>query len=200
MSVVKRPLDAFFAQNVRGIMKRMRILETIVVEGRHDQARLSSVVDAPMIVSDGTHLRPITLERLDHAYATTGLIIFCDPDSPGASLRARLSQRYPKAKHAHLTQKQARKGRKLGVEHARDEDLLTALQHISTPAKQPSRLSLSDLMDLGLSGSSSASHKRYALAQHFHLQEASAKTFWRACQRVGLERADLEAALKHTCP
>jgi ribonuclease M5 len=181
-------------------MKRMRILETIVVEGRHDQARLSVVVDAPMIVSDGTHVRPSTLKRLDHAYATTGLIIFCDPDSPGASLRARLSQRYPNAKHAHLTQKQARKGARLGVEHACLEDLVAALQHLSTPAQQPSHLRFSDLMDLGLSGSRHARLKRYALAQHFHLQEASAKTFWRACQRLGIERADLEAALKQTCP
>lgn len=180
-------------------MKRMRILETIVVEGRHDQARLRSVVDAPMIVSDGTHVRPSTLERLDHAYGTTGLIIFCDPDSPGARLRERLSQRYPKAKHAHLTQAQARKGRKLGIEHASSEDLVAALQNIATPALSPSHLSLSDLMELGLSGSRSARLKRYALAQQLHLQEASAKTFWRACQHLGIKRADLEAALKHTC-
>lgn len=176
-------------------MNRMKLKETLLVEGKHDAMRLARLVDATILTSDGTHLNARTLRLLDHAHQHEGLIIFTDPDSPGVRLRHQLSQRYPHAKHAHLSQGEARKGRKVGLEHASDDALIEALTHLMTPSQQNSSLTMSDLIDLGLSGQAEATQLRHRLSRLLYLQEASAKTFLKQCQRKGVSREDLILAL-----
>lgn len=80
----------------------MRIKEAIVVEGRDDTAAVSRALDADTIETHGFGIAESTWELLDKAYAERGLIIFTDPDHAGEEIRARLTERYPKAGHAFL--------------------------------------------------------------------------------------------------
>ena len=87
----------------------MRIKEAIVVEGRDDTAAVSRALDADTIETHGFGIAESTWELLDKAYAERGLIIFTDPDHAGEEIRARLTERYPKAGHAFLSRDDAEK-------------------------------------------------------------------------------------------
>jgi ribonuclease M5 len=174
----------------------MRIRETIVVEGIHDKARLLAFIEANIICSDGTHISVETLRQLQQAYKEEGLIIFSDPDTPGQALRHQLSQYFPLAKHAYISQSKARSNRKIGIEHASEQDILMALEHVHEVQEHKSDLNMGDLMDLGLSGSIQAKLKRIRVAHHLFLSEASAKTFLKQCQHKGLQKADLKGIIE----
>jgi ribonuclease M5 len=169
----------------------MHIKETIVVEGKHDLARLSGIVEATIVCTDGTHLSTATLRVLEQAYVNEGLIIFSDPDTPGQKLRQRLSEAFPNAKHAYIPQQRAKTNKKIGIEHANAEDIKAALMHVYTVQTTHSDLSMADLMDLGLSGGEDSRQRRHRLAHQLYLSEASTKTFLKQCRNKGLTKAAL---------
>lgn len=170
----------------------MKIQESIVVEGRHDQAALMRTIEANIIITHGNRLSKKTLELLIQIQKETGLIIFTDPDQPGKQLRAKISAAIPEAAHAYLPQAQARAKGKVGIEHATDLDLQSALSHLVHPRQLTSDLSMSDLVELGLSGHQQAQLKRDQLCLRLHLQEGNAKHFLKQCHSLGIHRKQIE--------
>ena len=67
----------------------MHIQEMIVVEGQNDTNTLRRFFDCDTIETGGNRVDKATLERIEAAAATRGVIIFTDPDSPGESIRRR---------------------------------------------------------------------------------------------------------------
>jgi len=170
----------------------MKIQESIVVEGRHDQAALLRTIEANIIITHGNRLSKKTLELLIQIQKETGIIIFTDPDQPGKQLRAKISEAIPEAAHAYLPQAKARGKGKVGIEHASDEDLIEALSHLVHPRHLTSDLTMSDLVELGLTGSPTAQHKRYQLCHLLHLQEGNAKHFLKQCHSLGIHRKQIQ--------
>lgn len=175
----------------------MHITETIVVEGKHDMAKLSTVVEATILCTDGTYLSDKTLRLIEKAYENEGLIIFTDPDTPGQKLRQRLSDLFPQAKHAYIPQQRAKTKRKIGIEHASIEDIQAALENLYTQHHHNSDLSMSDLMDLGLSGCEASKAKRHQVAHLLFISEASTKTFLKQCRNKGLNKQAIAEILKN---
>lgn len=71
---------------------RIKIQESIVVEGRDDSAAVLSAVDADIIITNGFHLRRPVVERMARALASNGLIILTDPDFAGEGIRRRIEK------------------------------------------------------------------------------------------------------------
>ncbi len=70
----------------------LRLREAVVVEGKHDAVRLSQVVDAPIVATNGFRIfkdkeQMVLLRRLA---ATRGLVILTDSDSAGLVIRRHL--------------------------------------------------------------------------------------------------------------
>ncbi len=80
----------------------MKIKEMIVVEGYHDKQAILKVVEANVIITNGSHIKAKTIELIKEAQATSGVIVFTDPDNPGKRLRALLDDKIPGLKHAVL--------------------------------------------------------------------------------------------------
>lgn len=169
----------------------MKIKETIVVEGRHDQAVLERLLDANIVITHGNHLSQATLEHLKELNHTDGIILFTDPDTPGKNLRTRILAEIPDAKQAFLPQSLARAKRKVGIEHALDADILEALSHVMTPCERPSDLSMRDLVELGLAGHVDANALRTQVCHQLHLEEGNAKRFLKQCRHFGITKKDL---------
>ncbi len=172
-------------------MDTMKIKESIVVEGRHDEARLKEIIEADIVVTNGSHLRKETLAHLKDLNKRNGIIIFTDPDNPGKRLRQRILDEIPSAKQAFLAQKDARHKRKVGIEHASKEVLLDALKNVIELSELKSDLTMNDLVDLNLSGNAEASHNRNELARKLNLSEGNAKQFLKQCHHFGLSKKDL---------
>lgn len=167
---------------MNGIITTMKIKETIVVEGYHDKQALLKLVDANILVTQGSYLSEKTLKLIEKAHEISGVIVFTDPDTPGKKIRNTIQTRIPDVKHAHIMQKDARAKHKIGVEHASKEILLAALNNVMTISDSVSNLTLNDLIDCGLSGHPDSQALRKKCAEKLYIAEGNAKSFLKQCQ------------------
>lgn len=166
----------------------MRIKEAIVVEGRCDKAKLSTLVEGTIVETGGFAIFNDSgkMELIRQLAAKCGVIILTDSDGAGFLIRSYLSQCLPpgQVKHAYIPDimgKERRKSQpskegKLGVEGMTLEVLAGCLQRAgavleNTPVRQSGKLTKADLFDLGLSGGEGSSEKRLALQRHLRLPE-----------------------------
>jgi len=174
----------------------MKIKETIVVEGYHDKQALLKLIDANILVTQGSYLSEKTLKLIEKAHSTSGVIVFTDPDTPGKKIRNTIQNRIPDVKHAHIMQKDAKDKHKIGVEHASAEVLLEALNHVMTVSDSISDLSLNDLIDCGLSGHIDSQNLRNKCAEKLYIAEGNAKSFLKQCQFKQITKEDLLEIVK----
>lgn len=113
----------------------MHIKEVIVVEGKDDTTAIKRAVDADTIETNGSAISKETLIKIQHAQDKRGVIVFTDPDYPGRRIRAIIEETVPGVKHAFLAKEKtiAKNGKGLGIEHAKDEDIRSALASVYTP-------------------------------------------------------------------
>ena len=183
-------------------MEKLRLLETVVVEGRDDEAAVLRAVDAAVISTHGWGLPDGNVERIRAAYERTGIIILTDPDFAGENIRRRLSEQFPDAKHAYLACPEAskRQGERvvdIGVENAAPEAIQAAL--LAARAQVQTGLSAetvtqADLIALGLAGGSGSTQLREALGKELGIGSCNAKAFARRLAAFGISREEFLAA------
>ncbi len=163
------------------------VKETIVVEGRYDKVKLSSVVDSPIIETGGFRvfkdkekqnlLKKISRER--------GLLILTDSDSAGFVIRNFLKGIVPEneLKHAYIPQLKGKEKRKaeaskeglLGVEGVSGEVIAKAIKNSgATILNEDEKVSQneikkSDLYELGLTGRDNSAVLRQKLLSYLEL-------------------------------
>jgi ribonuclease M5 len=178
----------------------IRVNETIVVEGKDDEAAVRRAdADANIITTSGYGLSEETILRIRAAYERTGIVIFTDPDHAGRSIRDRLTQLFPAAKQAYLAAKEARKKDDLGIENASPEAIERALRIACGDAEEQEPrepVTLSDLERLGLAGRSDSARKREEAGARLGIGYANAKAFLRRLNGLGIPLAELTAALE----
>ena len=164
-------------------MKKPKIREVIVVEGRYDKNALSQVVDGVIVETGGFAVfnqkeRVCFLRRLAQE---RGLILLTDPDGAGFVIRNFLKGAIPpqQLKQAYIPDrygKERRKRRpgkegKLGVEGMRPEVLLEALRRCGATFQgeeapvRSAELTKADMMEKGLVGPGSAARRQQVLKE-----------------------------------
>ncbi len=154
----------------------LKINEAIIVEGRYDKQKLSSIVDAIIIETRGfrifndkskrDYIKKIAKER--------GIIILTDSDSAGFLIRNSLKSFIPEKhiKQAYITPIKGKEKRKteeskeglLGVEGVKNEDIINALKQVSSFKDETTIIyTVADLFELGLTGSNDSKEKREAV-------------------------------------
>lgn len=165
--------------------KRLKVNEAIVVEGKYDKIKLSSIIDGFIVVLDGFGIYndKEKLSLLRSLAKTRGLIILTDSDSAGFRLRHYLSSaidpQYIKNVYIpEISGKEKRKSHKgkeglLGVEGMNTQTILEAFHHSGVlcegNSNRPAPITKLDLYDLGLSGGSGSATKRRALTEKLGL-------------------------------
>ena len=172
-------------------MKKQRIKEIIVVEGRYDRNMLLQVVDATVVETGGFSVfnDREKLNFLRRLAEKRGLILLTDSDGAGFVIRNYLKGALPKdkVKQAYIPdvhgkerrKRHAGKEGKLGVEGMRPEVLLEALRRAGAtfldeaeepaPAKEP--FTKADLFVWGLTGGADSAARRQALLKRLDLPE-----------------------------
>ena len=163
----------------------IRVKEAIVVEGKYDKIKLSSLVEGVIIETKGfgifqdreklAYLRALAKKR--------GLIVLTDSDGAGFLIRWKLSSSIPpeQIKHAYIPDILGKERRKaapgkeglLGVEGVPDELIRKSLRDAlgpeagpRSPAARPGRaITYVDLYDWGLSGTAGAAERKYRLLE-----------------------------------
>lgn len=166
----------------------IKIDKIIVVEGKYDKIKLSSIVDGVIIETSGFGIfKDKEKQKLIRRLAEEkGLLVLTDSDSAGFIIRSFLSSIVPneyitnayipdvfgKEKRKEAPSKEG----KLGVEGVSPEILVQALQNAgigcsvsdNASAKKVTNL---DLFEDGLTGGSDSKDKRLKLLRYFDLPE-----------------------------
>lgn len=165
----------------------IKIKEAIVVEGKYDKIKLSSILEAVIIVTDGFRIYKDKekLALIRHYARTTGIIILTDSDSAGFRIRNFVKGSVKNGRVYNVYSpdvygKESRKVKpsaegKLGVEGIKPELLLEAFRKAGIQASDapsnPDPISQPDFFELGLSGCSGSSEKRRELQRMLGLPE-----------------------------
>ena len=166
----------------------IKIDRAVIVEGRYDKIKLSSVLDAVIIETEGFGIfNDKEKQRLIRRLAETkGLLILTDSDSAGFKIRSFIRGMVPaeQIKHAYIPdifgkekrKAEASKEGKLGVEGVNISIILDSLEKADvfceetddTPRKEITKL---DLYEDGLSGKPDSDAMRKKLLKHLDLPE-----------------------------
>ena len=175
----------------------MRIKEVIVVEGHHDTNVLQQYFDCETIETNGLALSAETLDLIKEAQQRCGVIIFTDPDYPGEKIRRMINDAVDGCKNAYIEKNKAKTPKKVGVEHARREDLLEALEHCFTYTEQNEvTFTMDDIMELGLQGKADSAVRREWLGRMYHLGKPNAKTLLKRLNLLQVHPDEVRELLK----
>ncbi len=166
----------------------IHVKETIIVEGKYDKIRLSSLVDANIIATDGFAIfkNKQKVSMLRALAQKNGLLILTDSDRAGFLIRRYLTQCVGQegvVKQAYIPDVLGKERRKvegsregtLGVEGMTSEVLMLALRKAGISAQKggdglPRRsIALCDLYDDGLCGRDRSAEKRAFLLRALDL-------------------------------
>lgn len=172
--------------------------EAIVVEGRDDEQVVSQACDALIITTHGFGISDRTWKLIDKAAAEKGLIILTDPDHAGETIRRRISQRHPGAKHAYIARDKAEAKGDIGVENASPDDVLEALmkarpEEAVLPAGP---VTMADMDRLGLSSAPGSAARRERAAGVLAIGYGNAKAFLKKVNAFGITLEELERAVE----
>ena len=166
--------------------EKLKLSQAVIVEGRYDKSKVSEIVDAFIIETNGfgifkdkkklSFIKKLAMER--------GVIILTDSDHAGFMIRNYLSSGIPKENviNAYIPDvygKESRKDKpskegKLGVEGMSREVLLNAFKRAGVSVSDSvneNPVTNYDLFSLGLSGTAGARQKKKALLRALELPE-----------------------------
>lgn len=162
----------------------IKIDEAIIVEGKYDKIKLSSVVDAVIIVTDGFGIfkNKEKLGLIRHYARKTGIIILTDSDSAGRKIRGYIKGAVKEGKIINVYipdvfGKEKRKEKpsaegKLGVEGIDVKTLLSAFEKSGVSASERVKnpdITKFTLYELGLSGGNDSRNLREKLQKYLGL-------------------------------
>ena len=162
----------------------IKINEAIIVEGKYDKIKLSSIVDAVIIVTNGFGIFKDRekLELIRYYAQKTGIIILTDSDSAGRKIRGYIKGAVKKGRIVNVYTpdvfgKERRKEKpsaegKLGVEGIDVKTLVSAFEKSSVTASESNRksdITKLTLYELGLSGGNESKKLRERLQKSLGL-------------------------------
>lgn len=166
--------------------KRIKIKETIIVEGKYDKMRLSPLFEANIIELGGFQIynNKDRLALIRRIAEKNGIIILTDSDSAGFKLRHYLSSAVPKANIINVfipnvsgkEKRKAKPGKEnlIGVEGMKTEVLLEAFRKAGIDPESGSEerkapFSKAFLYEIGLSGGEGSAALRRKLCEYYEL-------------------------------
>ena len=164
----------------------IKLEQTVIVEGRYDKIKLSSLIDGLIIETDGFGIfKDKEKQRLIRRLAEEkGIIIMTDSDSAGFKIRSFLGGSIPNDRIIHvyipdIFGKEKRKTEpskegKLGVEGVPSKIILEALEKagvtcFETKSGSKREITNVDLYEMGLSGGENSRAKRELLLRYLGL-------------------------------
>jgi ribonuclease M5 len=169
----------------------------IVVDGQSDVNKLRLLVDADFVITNGSEISRETLKYIEKLALSRDIIILTDPDYPGQRIRNIINNAVKGCYNAYVDRSKSVKGHKLGVAECEDEEILRALKDMIKYKEidTPNPLTLSDLIDLGLSGQEDSFNKRLLLAEHYHLGPVNTKSLLNKLNMLNISLEEVKGVL-----
>ena len=169
----------------------LRIKQAVIVEGKYDKIKLSSIIDALIIEVNGFQVfkNKETIELIKFLANTCGIIIMTDSDSAGMLIRNRISQIAIKGEvyQAYIPEVLGKEKRKnkpsaeglLGVEGLDKSHIISALKRCGLSSSETDKATYQfttlDLYNLGLTGKEYIKEFRNKVLEHLNLPKNISK-------------------------
>lgn len=167
----------------------------IVVEGKNDCNKIKSVFPmANVLITNGSAVDLQLIEMLKSLSLHHEIILCLDPDYAGERIRTKISKAIPSAKHvyAHVNEAISRNGKKVGIEHMSNRNIMNMFSNIKTPAKND-KFVMQDLFDMGLAGGSDSRELRVIIGKKLNIGYSNAKQFLYRLNMVDITKKDLRS-------
>lgn len=189
----------------------IKIKEAIIVEGKYDKIKLSSIIDAVIIQTDGYRIfkDPEKLSLIRYYAKKTGIIILTDSDSAGFKIRGFLKGAVKgNIKNVYIPDifgKEKRKEKpsaegKLGVEGIPVDIILDAFKKsgISTENTDVKKQSITNFtfFELGLSGKPNSKILRQKLQKYLGLPELMSSSSLMEVLNTMYDESELKEVVK----
>jgi ribonuclease M5 len=175
-----------------------RLKPVIVVEGASDVNKLSLLVDADFVVTNGSEVSRETLSYLKELSLSRQIIILTDPDYPGMRIRNIINQEIEGCFNAFVSKEKSIKKHKVGVAECDAEEILKAISNVvqfHKYKKQENLLTTSDLFELNLYGKN-VTEKRNFIADYYHIGKVNSKTFIKRLNMLQVTKEEIKEVLK----
>lgn len=176
--------------------EKIKLTEAVIVEGKYDKIKLSNILDAFIIETNGFAIfkDKSKLSFIKKLAKERGIIILTDSDHAGFMIRNYISSGVPKEqiKNVYIPDvfgKEKRKDTpskegKLGVEGMTKEVILVSLEKAgvsSTSSVCDNPITTVDFYDLGLTGGANSKAKRKAVCKALDLPEFLSTSSFISC-------------------
>ena len=165
----------------------IKIKQAVIVEGKYDKIKLSGIIDAPIIQTDGFGIfKDKELQLMIRKLAEKrGILVLTDSDSAGFKIRSFIGSTVEQKQifHAYIPDvfgKESRKTEpskegKIGVEGMPEQIIIQALSNagiLCETAEEPARpITKLDLYEFGFTGGKDSAKKRAALLKYYSFPE-----------------------------
>ena len=182
---------------------KVQIRQAIIVEGRDDVDAVNKAIDALIIPTHGFGITKETWDIIEKADREKGLIVLTDPDFSGEEIRRKISEKYPKSVQAYISEEDAIAGDDIGVENAKpeviEEAITKALENAErkeTSKSKAEKISMRDMMNLGLAGTEQATELRKKVCSNLGIGYGNAKTLANKLEHWGIGIKELEQTIQ----
>ncbi len=165
----------------------IKIKQAVIVEGKYDKIKLSNIIDAPIIQTDGFGIfKDKELQLMIRTLAEKrGILVLTDSDSAGFKIRSFIGSTVDPSNiiHAYIPDifgKESRKTEpskegKIGVEGVSEDIIMRALANagvLCEETPEPERpIKKIDLYELGFTGREDSAQRRAALLRYYSFPE-----------------------------
>ncbi|WEK83301.1 MAG: ribonuclease M5 [Mycoplasma sp.] len=169
------------------------IKEVVVVEGKTDTNRLNQLFNVVTIETNGSDLKPQTINLIKQASNKSGVILFLDPDYQGEKIRKQIISHLDHYTEAFITN-ESWKTIKHGVNEASDLAIINALKNkITYDTKIKQSLTWSEYLKLNLN----TYQKRFNLANKLKISYANHKQLFKRLNMLELTYNELIKLIDH---
>ncbi len=166
---------------------KYHISNIIVVEGKDDEAYLSSFIDAVFVKTNGYVIPKEEICFLNNKRNNKPIIILTDSDEAGKTIRNRLSESVNNRINIEVNVLKCNKKNKHGVAECDKEEVLNALkEHIDT-SNTSKKLTNADIVALEID-----KDKRNQLCKELNLGICNNKTFIKRLNYLGYSKVELQ--------
>jgi ribonuclease M5 len=172
------------------------IKEVIVVEGRDDITAVKQAVDAEVIAVGGFGINAKVIERIKDAQKRKGVIVLTDPDFAGEKIRNIISKRVKGIKHAYIAQEDGIKGDDIGVENAKPEVIIEALNRARVSEEEYKEIYKSeDMFNFKLTGYNDSKKRRIMLGKELGIGYGNANQILNRLNKYSIDREEFISAI-----
>ena len=173
------------------------IKEVIVVEGRDDITAVKQAVEAEVIAVGGFGINKKVIDRIKDAQRRKGVIVLTDPDFAGEKIRSIIAKRVKGIKHAYIAQEDGIKGDDIGVENAKPEIILEALNRAKISEEEFVEIyKAEDMFFFKLTGYNDSKKRRMILGKELGIGYGNANQMLTRLNKYSISKEEFTKAIK----